>query len=269
MASYKRAMPNAHARFVRTALAASSLVFSLSLGCAAPRTQAPPLTEAPAAPEATASSTRLVALLSMQQGFGPDDQDAYEARIAPIAHDHGMARRAAYTVQQAMGAPDSTISTVGVWQLATPGTLQEVMGDARYQAQIPTRDKVHDLASSELYLTEEVQTAGAPPEGHVLLVGRLVMKPGFSFEDHEAYERSIQPILERHGMRASRSFKITKVLGGPEHAVAIVLWELPRAEAFAEVLGDPEYQTHVAERDRLHDMAATQLFFVSAREDRR
>jgi hypothetical protein len=226
---------------------------------------------APAEHRAPVETTaRLVAVLTMRGGFGPGDHDAYEARISPIGRVHGMTREAAYTVTRYLGGSGpAAASTVGIWTLAEPTSLPGVMSDPRYQAEVPGRDRLHDLAASAMYVGEEVFTGPAPAPGHVLLVGLLAMRPGFGYADHDAYERSLAAVTERHGMRLSRAVRITRALSGSDAVVAVNVWELPDPAALTAVMSDPEYVAHVAERDRIHDMGATTMYFVAARADRR
>lgn len=216
---------------------------------------------------AAAAPTHLIAMLPMRDGFGTADQDAYENFIAPIAADHGMRREAAYTVTQFLGgAGAKNASTVGAWSLSKPSTLQDVMGDARYQANVPQRDRVHDMANVAMYVTSAEVTAAAPAQGHALLVGVLAMKPGFGYGDHVAYEQSIAAVTERHGMRLFRSYRVLQPMGaGIKNAVAVAIWDLKSPEVLGRVMSDPEYAANVANRDRIHDMAATTMYFVAPR----
>lgn len=206
----------------------------------------------------------------MRDGFGPADQDAYENLIAPIAADHGMRRESAYTVTRFLGgAGPKNASTFSSWSLAKPSTLQAVMGDSRYQANVPQRDRVHDMANVAMYVTSAEVTAAAPPPGHALLVGVLAMKPGYSYGDHVAYEQSIAAVTERHGMRLFRAYRVLQPIGaGIKNAVAVAIWDLKSPDALGQVMNDPEYKANIANRDRLHDMAATTMYFVTPRSVR-
>jgi len=172
-------------------------------------------------PEGTSSAeqpiTHLVALLPMRAGYGPDDHDAYEARIRPIAREHGMALDTAYTVNKFLGGSGpGDASTVGIWSLVSAKSLQEVMSDPRYQAQVDYRDQIHDMANSPMYMAK-LEFNGAPPTpGHVLLVGVLAMNQGFDFEAHDTYEKTIAPISARYGMRIYRSYRVLQKDGSPQ-----------------------------------------------------
>lgn len=216
---------------------------------------------------AVASPTHLIALLPMREGFGPADQDAYESRIAPIAADHGMHRESAYTIEKFLGgAGPKNASTFGVWSLDGPSTLQDVMGDARYQANVPQRDRVHDMANVAMYLTSADVAAAPPAPGHALLVGVLAMKPGFGYSDHITYEHSIEPVTARHGMRLVNSYRVLQAMGaGIKNAAAVAVWDLKSPETLGEVMNDPEYVANIANRDRIHDMTATTMYFVTRR----
>lgn len=216
----------------------------------------------------TGTQARLVALLPMRDGYSAEDHDKYERRIAPIAADHGMVRDSAYSVQQFLGGPGpKNASTLGVWTLGSPEALQAVMSDARYKVQMTYRDRIHDMPNAAMYLAREIPASAAPEHGHALLAGVLAMQPGFDYADHAAYEKAIGPIMARHGMRLVRTFQVTQPMGGEPAAniVAVSLWDLPTTGALGEVMSDPEYKAIIGYRDRIHDMAATTMYFIALR----
>lgn len=220
-----------------------------------------------AAVAAPATPTHLIAMLPMREGFGPADQDAYENRIAPIAAEHGMRRESAYTVTKFLGgAGPQRASTLGTWSLSKPSTLQDVMGDRRYQANVSQRDRVHDMANVAMYLTSAEVTTAAPPSGHTQLVAVLATKPGFGYDDHVSYEQSISAIAKRHGMHLVRSYRVLQPMGaGIKNAVAVAVWDLKNSGTLGEVMRDPQYVAHIAQRDRIHDMAATTMYLATPR----
>lgn len=220
-----------------------------------------------AAPVPAAVDT-LFAAMTMKPGFGPSDHDAYEARIASFAAEHGMRRTEALTVTKFLGGtgPDDA-ATLGFWSLATPDAVQRVMGDKRYQAQMPYRNQIHDMAKVAMYSARAAIDGAPAPAGHVLLVGLIAMKPGFAFEDHAAYEDRIAAVTRRHGMRLVRAYRVADRLGtvGAGNVAAIYVWSLPTPDALGAIMQDPEYVANVPERDRTHDMRATTMYFASAR----
>lgn len=221
------------------------------------------------APTATAqaSNLRLLALLPMNEGYGPAEQDAYETRIAPIAAEHGMNRLSAYSVASFLGgAGPKTASTFGVWGLASDKSLFGVMGDARYKANTALRDQIHDMKQVTMYLAQEEIVRDKPTPGHALLLGVLAMKKGFGFQDHVDYERAIQPITSKHGMKLVRTFRVAQSMGaGPDNIAIVSLWDLPKPEALNAVMSDPEYGAHISYRNLIHDMAASSMYFVAQR----
>ncbi len=201
--------------FARAAVSASALAAALAACTSNPMEN--PMDErshmqnraAYAAPASVPSRQRadtLIAVMTMKPGFSPSDHDAYEARVAPIAAEHGMNRSTALSVTQFVGgAGPRNASTIGFWSLQSADSVQSLMGDPRYQAQISHRDQIHDMANLMMYSARET-IAGAPaPAGHVLLVGLIAMKPGFSFDDHAAYEARMASISARHGMQLVRA----------------------------------------------------------------
>ena len=213
-----------------------------------------------------ASAVRLVAVLPMQEGYGEAEHDAYEATIAPIAADHGMKRDTAYTVTKYLGGRGPQhASTLGVWTLASPTALQGVMGDARYQAQATHRDRIHDMPHAAMYMTREEPVDSEANASDALLVGLLVMNDGYDFDDHAAYEKDIEAVTSRHGMRLVRAFRVMKAMGGAEPVQAINVWALDSPAALKQVMSDPDYIANIHNRDRMHNMAATTMYFVARR----
>lgn len=203
----------------------------------------------------------------MNEGYGPADQDAYEARIAPIGVEHGMNRLSAYTVASFLGgAGPQAASTFGVWSLATDKSLGGVMSDSRYKANMSLRDKIHDMKQVAMYIAQEEVVKDKPEPGHALLLGVLAMKKGFGFQDHVDYERAIAPISSKHGMKLVRTFRVSQSMGaGPDNIAIVSLWDLPKPEAFNAVVTDPEYTAHISYRNLIHDMSASSMYFVTPR----
>ncbi|GEM_PF-2703132 len=224
-------------------------------------------TDAHSSSEVSGPQAHLVAFLPMQEGYGPSDQDQYEATIAPIADEHGMARVAAYTVGKFLGGTGpSQASTVGVWALDTPESMGALMSDERYQGNVVNRDRVHDMQHAAMYMTHEEFSGQAPAPGSAVLVGMLPMREGYGFDDHHEYEASISEITQRHGMRLYKEYRVMKTLspGAPEIA-AINIWVLDSPDVLGAVMQDPEYATHIEYRDQIHDMEAMTMYFVAPR----
>lgn len=233
----------------------------LSVGCAT-------TTQTPEEALSAQQPTHLVALLPMQAGYGPDDHDAYEARIRPLAEEHGMALDAAYTVNKFLGGNGPReASTVGIWSLGSAQSLQALMSDPRYQAQVEYRDRIHDMSNTPMYLAKREFSGSQPSSGHVLLVGVLAMNQGYDFNAHDAYEKTIAPISARYGMRIYRSYRVLQKMGVPsiDNVVAVNIWELPNPEALSRVMSDPDYVAQIPVRNRIHNMKATTMYFVTPR----
>lgn len=213
-----------------------------------------------------AAADTLFAVMPLRGGFGPGDHDAYETRIAPVAADHGMSREGSLTVSQQVGAGAPQKATIlGFWSLRSSDTVTCVMSDPRYQAQIGFRNKVHDMANVVMYDGRAEFTGAPPASGQVLLVGLIAMKPGFSFDDHAAYEARIAEITARHGMHLVRAYRVNQRLSsvGAANVAGIYVWSLPSPQSLAEIMQDPDYVAMVPERNRTHDMAATTMYFAA------
>ncbi len=256
------------------ALTLGGLMLAAAAGCAGPSkggaaaARSSKESGADHGPEEAAASTRtrLVALLPMREGYGPADHDQYETTIAPIAKDHGMALDTAYTVTKFLkGRGPQHASTFGVWGLSSSASLKGVMNDARYREHVGTRDRIHDMPQAAMYMTIEEPVEAEARAGDTILAGFLVMNEGYGFDDHAKYEENIGHITERHGMRLIRAFRVMKALGEAAPVHAINVWALSSPKALKGVMSDPEYVANIENRDRLHDMSATTMYFVTYR----
>lgn len=213
-------------------------------------------------------AAHLIALLPMRNGYDANDHDTYETRLSPMMKEHGMALDSVFTVSKYLGGNGpSGASSLGIWSLGTDKSLGEVMGDSRYQAQTKYRDTIHDMANTPMYMVKE-EFKGAPlPSGHVLLVGLLVMNQGFDFNAHDAYEKAIAPITARYGMHIYRSYRVLQKMGehNADNVVAVNLWELPNPEALGKIMSDPDYLANIPNRDKIHNMKATTMYFATPR----
>jgi hypothetical protein len=249
-------------------LAATALAAFLSALAGPLAATAPTLAPQGSIP-APAGDTKLVAFLAMNSGFGPADHDGYERRIAPIAASHGMLREGAFTLEKFLGGSGpAKASTFGVWSLETPASLPAVMSDAGYAAEVPLRDRLHDMQASKMYLVKEEYVASTPAKGGVVLVGIIAMNPGFDFADHASYEKTLEAITSRHGMKLIKAYRVLKQLGpGSESSLSVNIWSLTSPESLGKVMQDPDYQALVPYRDRIHNMAETSMYFAIPRKE--
>lgn len=213
-------------------------------------------------------AAHLIALLPMRDGYGANDHDAYEAKLRPITKEHGMTLDSVYTVSKYLGGNGpSKASSLGIWSLGTDKSLGEVMGDPHYQAQTKYRDTIHDMANSPMYIVKEEFKGASLPSSHALLVGVLVMNQGYDFKAHDAYEKAIAPVTARYGMRMYRSYRVLQKMGAhnSDNVVAVNLWELPNTEALGKIMNDPDYVANIPNRDKIHNMKATTMYFATPR----
>jgi len=249
----------------RHASVALLVALALSPGCRSadrPDPSGPPTPEVVQEPAA-----HLVAFLPMREGYGPSDQDAYEAKIAPIAASHGMARTTALSVSKFLGgAGPVQASTIGVWSLDSPASMTGTMSDPGYAENVALRDRIHDMPNAAMYMTTEEFSAGPVKPGGAILVGLLAMNEGYGFDEHHDYEASIADVTKRHGMKLIAEYRVQdKLSPSAPDAAAINIWQLESPESLGAVMRDPEYQQHIEHRDELHDMETTAMWFTTVR----
>jgi uncharacterized protein (DUF1330 family) len=204
----------------------------------------------------------------MNEGYGPADHDAYESRVAPVARKHGMVREAVYTVNQFLaGTGPKDATSVGVWSLDAPSSLQALMSDPAYKANIPLRNRIHAMKQLSMFLVREAVDEGAPRPGHAVLVALLVLNEGHDAAEQADYEKTVAPIAGRHGLRLFKSYHVVKGMAGPGAGrVALInFYDLPTPDALGRISASAEYKTHIPHRNRVHDMTASSFYFVAPR----
>ncbi len=197
---------------------------------------------------------RLLDFVVMNEGYGPADRAAYTAEVQAIARAHGVTLAQSYRVDQVMAGEVDGVLDVNIWRVPGPEALQALGEDPRYQALTRLRDRIHDMSKLTLYLAEPVTEVGQLRSEHVL-VDLVFLNEGADLRERASYVSDITPIARRHGARPVQTYRILRHLAGRgEGAVELNLWEVDSPGALQATLADPDYQAHIARRDRIHDM---------------
>ncbi|MEM6446850.1 MAG: hypothetical protein AAF704_09850 [Cyanobacteria bacterium P01_D01_bin.123] len=98
----------------------------------------------------------LVDLVVMNDGYGLEERNEYEAAILPIAEKNGLQRTHFYeALNYINGAVEDAIK-LNLWALPVADAMEQLVEAPEYQAFIPRRDEIHDFESLTLYLAEPV-----------------------------------------------------------------------------------------------------------------
>lgn len=100
-------------------------------------------------------------------------------------------------------------------------------------------------------------------DGKKVFVDVLTLKPGKTYAEAEAYFGKAIPLIERHGLKRVKSYRISeKMRGHAEVNPSIVqIWRVEADNPFAGLMGDPDYKAVVPLRDSIFDMPNLQGWF--------
>ncbi|MEO1407436.1 MAG: hypothetical protein AAFV54_13235, partial [Pseudomonadota bacterium] len=125
---------------------------------------------------AFAGNSYLIDFVVMNEGYGLEERDNYEAIVARIASRYGMEKVRAYDLTQHLGGGLPTASRLNVWEVPE-GAMQKLGADPDYQAIIPYRDRIHNMKEVSLFMAGET-LGGREPTADTILVDLVVMKGG-------------------------------------------------------------------------------------------
>jgi uncharacterized protein (DUF1330 family) len=97
----------------------------------------------------------LVDLVVMNEGFGKDDRNSYEAKVLPIAEDYGMRVVQSFDILKKMrGSGPSAAMRLNLWSIEDPEKMKKLSQDERYTSLIEYRNKIHDMDNVSLFFSE-------------------------------------------------------------------------------------------------------------------
>ncbi|SHH80907.1 DUF1330 domain-containing protein [Cognatishimia maritima] len=210
----------------------------------------------------------LIDFVVMNDGFDLKERNAYEAEIAPIAGDYGMAVIHSYNLTAHLSGTMSDAVRLNVWELPSPSAMQAVINDPRYAAGVPRRDEIHDMESLTLYMASSDET-GQQVADKPVLIDLVVLNEGQEAAARDAYEMKVASIAAKYGFEQVASFPvIQKIAGvGPEQPMRLNLWSLQDPAGMQKLGADPEYVALENERNAIHDFSQLTLFFGQARSE--
>lgn len=113
--------------------------------------------------------------------------------------------------------------------------------------------------------TKQVQ---AQSTDELVLVDVVVMNPGHTLAEREAYEAAVLPIAEKYDMEKTDSYEVVQHLNGKaKDAIKVNLWDLPSPQAMKQLNQDPEYQALESERQKLHNFNQLTLYTAKPVQD--
>ncbi len=214
-----------------------------------------------ATPSLADNKLNLIDFVIMNEGSDIADRDQYEQRIAPMAERTGLSIVRSVDLVQHLNGGIPRAVRLNIWEMESAANMQALMQDPEYQAEIPTRDAIHNMKDLSLYLATETTNNGGLGTGMVL-VDLVVMNDGYGAAERDAYEAKVAPIAAQYGMELAAAYTIDEKLNGAatDDALRLNLWSVSDPAAMAELNTDPAYQALADERNRLHDFSQLTLF---------
>lgn len=218
-----------------------------------------------AAQQKNADNMTMVELTVMNEGFGQKDRDIYIGRTAPIIKKYGMRKVDSYQIVQRMaGAGPENVLELDLWDVASPDALPKLMSDPQYQANVPFRDKIHNMGALTLYMAKKKFDAGKISPSSMVMVELVVLNDGYGQKERDEYFETTKKIAAKYGIQMYRSYQILQYLSGtgPKNPLELNLWELPGPEAMQKLASDADYQANVPRRDSIHNMSVLTLYMA-------
>jgi uncharacterized protein (DUF1330 family) len=97
----------------------------------------------------------LVDFAVMNEDFGQAERDTYVRETERIAAKYGAKRFASYHIVQHLGgAGPEDVLVLDLWAMDDPSALQKLSSDPEYKANVPERNKIHNMEALTLYLAK-------------------------------------------------------------------------------------------------------------------
>ncbi|SHH80409.1 hypothetical protein [Cognatishimia maritima] len=95
----------------------------------------------------------------------------------------------------------------------------------------------------------------------------LPIKSGKTVDDATAYFDKVRPAMERNGLRrVDVPFEVQGILRGNQEANLVNIFETEDPESAMKKMGaDPEYQSHIEERDAIFDLGNASIILTTRR----
>lgn len=98
----------------------------------------------------------LVDLVVLNEGYALKDREAYTSTVGGIAADYGMVRASSFRVTKQLAGPKQEAVELNLWTLPSPESMGKLSKDARYQAQIAERNKIHNMSKLSMFLAKPI-----------------------------------------------------------------------------------------------------------------
>jgi len=214
---------------------------------------------------AHADTLYLLDFVVMNEGYGIEERNNYEAMIEPISAKYGAKIIRSYDLKQHLGGAIPNAIRFNVWEVPE-GAMQKLQQDPDYQALVAYRDRIHSMNDGSLFMATE-SLGNREPTTDTIMVDLVVMQDGYGLTEREAYERKIVPIGAKYGVEKFATYDIVqKMAGAAPDGLRVNLWAVPDPSAMAMANSDPDYQKQIPNRDQIHKMDLVTLFFADQAE---
>ena len=211
----------------------------------------------------------LLDLVVLNENYTSKDRVSYSKETSKIAAKYDIKKSQSFGINAYIaGMGPKNALEFNLWTMKSPAAMAQLGQDSNYQANVPKRDKIHNMKALSLFLARP--KAGfsnfKPKKGKTYLLDFVIMDEQAGALQRTIYNQKVQQIAKKHGINMVSSFDVLQKLGGQIDGVLEVnIWEMDSPESMKALGGDPEYQANVPFRDQIHNMKDLTLYLASAK----
>ncbi|MEW7292403.1 hypothetical protein [Aquimarina sp. 2304DJ70-9] len=211
----------------------------------------------------------LIDLVVLNMGYGEKDRAAYSKKTAKIASKYQLKKAQSYGIQSHLaGMGPKNAFEFNLWTMPSPTSMAALGQDPAYQANVPNRDKIHDMKALTLFLARPKTGFGGftPKDGKSYLLDFVIMNEGAGALQRSIYNSKVRKIAKKHNVDMVASFDVLQELGGAIHNVLEVnIWEMDSPASMKALGVDAEYQANIEFRNQIHNMQDLTLYMANAK----
>ncbi len=211
----------------------------------------------------------LIDLVVLNAGFTETDRASYSKKTVKIASKYGIDMAQSYKIgTHIAGMGPKNALEFNLWTMPSPTAMVALSGDTEYQANVPNRDKIHDMEALTLFLARPKvgYSSFTPNEGKTYLLDFVIMNEGAGALQRSIYNQKTKEIAKKHGIEMVSSFDVLQKLGGQINGVLEVnIWEMDSPASMKALGSDTEYQANIEFRDQIHNIKNLTLYMASSK----